>query len=88
MTTACPAKKKVRRIRRAPVRNACATASAASPPREEPDIDERVVKYESTRSAQEFISDVGGKQTRWPVLIAVSVLIVFAAGFLASHLLF
>ena len=88
MTTACPAKKKVRRIRRAPVRKARAAASAASPPRENPDINERVVKHESARSAQEFISDVGGKQTHWPVLIAASVLIVFAAGFLASHILF
>jgi hypothetical protein len=87
MTTASPAKKKVRRIRRAPVRKAPAT-SKPSPPREKPDLSDSVAKYEPTRRAQEFISDVGGKHTRWPVLIAASVLIVFVAGFLTSRILF
>ena len=88
MTTACPAKRSVRRIRRAPARKAPAATSTASPYREKPDLSESIAKYESTRSAQEFIADPGGKRTRWPVLIAASVLIVFAAGFLTSRILF
>lgn len=42
---------------------------------------------ESTRSAQEFISDIDGGRTRWPMFIAASVLIVCTIGFLASRIL-
>jgi hypothetical protein len=69
------------------VRKARAVTGTASPIPESPDLAERVMKYESTRSTQDFISDIDGR-TRWPVLIVASVFIVFVVGFLTSQILF
>jgi len=44
--------------------------------------------YMGVRNTKEFLSDVGGYRTRWPVLVAASVLTVCLIGYSASHFLF
>jgi len=44
--------------------------------------------YMGVRNTKEFLSDVGGYRTRWPVFVAASVLTVCLIGYSASHFLF
>jgi hypothetical protein len=51
-------------------------------------LEPSIPSHEGVRGVREFISDVRGHRTRWPVLIVASMLTVCCIGFSASHILF
>ena len=52
------------------------------------DLDRVIRRHLGVQDTKKFLTDIGGRCTRWPLLIVISLLAVFLIGYSASRVMF